>query len=75
MIEAFKPQSACDAVATVVYKGPCREVSLDSGHVLRRGERCELPLAVWEMIEHGAAAEQFVRLETARAAMACGGAT
>lgn len=47
----------------LLYKGPFPTVVLDGGLTLERGRRTTVPLATWETLRAGAAAEQFLFLE------------
>lgn len=64
-IEALRPLGATVAPPVLlVYKGPARELRLDSGIVLRRGERCAVADEVWREIEQSPLAADVVRLQT-----------
>jgi catechol 2,3-dioxygenase-like lactoylglutathione lyase family enzyme len=73
MVVAYKPAACEGNLAVVVYRGPFREVTLDSGHVLRRGERTILPDAVFRTIDGSDGRDQFVRLASPGTVAACGG--
>lgn len=72
MIEAYKPAACTSEQVVVVYQGPFREVTVDSGEVLRRGERTPLPQSVWNSIQQGAAGHHFTKIEAPRNVVACG---
>jgi catechol 2,3-dioxygenase-like lactoylglutathione lyase family enzyme len=56
----------------VIYKGPFREAADEAGHVYRRGERVAVSAATWELLRHGAAAEQFLFIQPDSDRTACG---
>jgi catechol 2,3-dioxygenase-like lactoylglutathione lyase family enzyme len=56
----------------VIYKGPFREAADEAGHVYRRGERVAVSAAAWELLRHGAAAEQFQFLHPEGGPTVCG---
>jgi arsenite methyltransferase len=47
-------------LVTVLYKGPYRQVTDDSGAVYTRGERTQVEAARAELLRQGSLAEQFV---------------
>jgi catechol 2,3-dioxygenase-like lactoylglutathione lyase family enzyme len=61
-ILAWKPHAASDTTATVIYKGPFREVSDDLGRTFRRGQRVGVDSLTWQRLREGPAAEQFLFL-------------
>jgi hypothetical protein len=71
-VVAWKPEAPPGAgVRTVLYKGPFREARADGGWVFPRGKRVAVPEAVWQQLRLGAAAEQFLFLESGEVS-ACG---
>ena len=61
MISTYKPADAADAEQRLVlYKGPFQQVADDQQRVYRRGERVAVPRSVWESLQQGPLAEQFV---------------
>jgi arsenite methyltransferase len=47
----------------VLYKGPFREISDDSGQKFRRGQRVAVDAATFDRLKSGPAAEQFLFLQ------------
>jgi len=73
MAEAYAPPAEEGRGVLVVYRGPFREMTDDSGRVFRRGERVRLPEGEWERIAASSAIESFTRLaEPDTVAIACG---
>lgn len=63
-LTAWKPlESECGTTRRVLYKGPLARVTADGGWVFPRGERVEVPEAVWQQLRLGEAAEQFLFLD------------
>jgi extradiol dioxygenase family protein len=64
---AWKPAAAADTVPgdtrMVIYKGPFARAMADGGHAFERGKRVTVPVAVWEQLRLGPAAEQFLFFE------------
>jgi len=60
-VEAFRgvPATAADAAATVIYKGPFREVVDDAGNRYRRGDRVTVRGGFSANLQHGPHAEHF----------------
>lgn len=63
---AYKPGSAVAQSHIAIYKGPFRQLTDDTGRTFRRGERVGIDAATYELLKTGAAAEQFLLLDTAR---------
>jgi catechol 2,3-dioxygenase-like lactoylglutathione lyase family enzyme len=58
---AWKPSCCPDGqMRQLLYKGPFREAKADSGWTFPRGERLTVPASVWQDLQRGPAAEQFV---------------
>jgi catechol 2,3-dioxygenase-like lactoylglutathione lyase family enzyme len=47
----------------VLYKGPFMQATVDGGWVFPRGQRITVPAEVWQNLQLGAAAEQFLFIE------------
>ncbi len=61
---AWKPAGVSTAeMRKVLYKGPFAEAKADGGWAFPRGQRVEVPAAVWEQLRLGPGAEQFLFFE------------
>ena len=58
---AWKPMTAAaNETRQVLHKGPFAQATADGGRVFPRGQRVQVPTAVWHQLRLGAAAEQFL---------------
>ena len=62
-IVAWQPYGETVGMRTIIYKGPFAQAMGDGGRVFSRGQRSEVPEAVWRQLREGPAAEQFLFLE------------
>jgi catechol 2,3-dioxygenase-like lactoylglutathione lyase family enzyme len=60
---AWKPGRAENETREVMYKGPFAKAAADAGRSFERGRRTTVPLAVWQSLRLGPAAEQFLFFE------------
>lgn len=66
-VTAIKPykEANSDKSHEVLYKGPYAEVCDDSGNIYRRGERCNIDEATYQVLLAGPFADDFVGLQKA----------
>lgn len=56
---ALQPAVSCSGARPITYRGPFHEARDDAGNVFRRGERMLIADTAIEVLQRGAAAEQF----------------
>jgi len=62
-LEGFKGTGGNGAAASILYKGPQRQVSDDAGNVYLRGQWVRVPATTADRLLQGEGASQFVRSE------------
>ena len=60
---AWKPGETENGTRDVMYKGPFARAAADFGRTFERGRRMNVPLAEWQALRLGPAAEQFLFFE------------
>lgn len=71
-IEAFRPATENATPCTVLYKGPFKELTDDSGAKWQRGEPTVITRTKWEQLQRTPFASQFVELPELAEVSHCG---
>lgn len=70
-LEAVKPENVPSEMVPVVFRGPLPEIRLESGEILVRGRRTEIPRRAIDELKSTLMGDMVVVLETATSPISC----